>query len=54
MTLLSPTRTLAILGGEPAFPASLHLGRPNIGDRQQFMEDANQMFYNRIFYRGAE
>ena len=40
-------RRLAILGGEPAFDKPLHVGRPNIGDRQQFMEYANQMFDNR-------
>lgn len=29
---------LCIFGGEPAFHEKLHVGRPNIGDRQQFME----------------
>jgi dTDP-4-amino-4,6-dideoxygalactose transaminase len=28
----------AILGGEPAFPEPLHVGRPNIGDRDRLME----------------
>jgi len=37
---------LAILGGEPAFPSPLHVGRPNIGDREQFMAYAEQMFEN--------
>jgi dTDP-4-amino-4,6-dideoxygalactose transaminase len=40
-------RKLAILGGEPAFPAPLHVGRPNIGDREQFMTYTRQMFDNR-------
>jgi dTDP-4-amino-4,6-dideoxygalactose transaminase len=38
---------LAILGGEPAFPSPLHVGRPNIGDRALFMQYVNQMFDNR-------
>jgi dTDP-4-amino-4,6-dideoxygalactose transaminase len=29
---------LAILGGPPAFTDPLHVGRPNIGDRQRFFE----------------
>src|SRR5207253_7456544 len=29
---------LAIFGGAPAFPKSLHVGRPNIGNRQKFHE----------------
>lgn len=29
-------RDLAILGGEPAFAEALHVGRPNIGNRQNF------------------
>jgi dTDP-4-amino-4,6-dideoxygalactose transaminase len=28
---------LALFSGEPAFPETLHVGRPNIGDRQQLM-----------------
>jgi len=47
------TRPLAILGGEPAFAALLHVGRPNIGNRQQFMEYANQMFDNRWLSNGG-
>jgi dTDP-4-amino-4,6-dideoxygalactose transaminase len=44
----TPTpRRLAILGGEPAFKSPLHVGQPNIGDRQQFTEYVNQMFENR-------
>ncbi|HKX45420.1 MAG TPA: aminotransferase class I/II-fold pyridoxal phosphate-dependent enzyme, partial [Planctomycetota bacterium] len=28
---------LAVLGGEPAFPDKLHVGRPNLGDRERFL-----------------
>jgi dTDP-4-amino-4,6-dideoxygalactose transaminase len=38
---------LAIFGGEPAFQSPLHVGRPNIGDREQFMDYVNQIFDNR-------
>jgi dTDP-4-amino-4,6-dideoxygalactose transaminase len=40
-------RHLAVLGGKPAFDAPLHVGRPNIGDREQFMENVNRIFDNR-------
>lgn len=46
MTLYS-NRAPAILGGGPAFAAPLHVGRPNIGDRDLFMAYANQMFDGR-------
>jgi hypothetical protein len=29
---------LALLGGEPAFEAPLHVGRPNVGDRARLLE----------------
>ena len=29
---------LALFGGQPAFPDALHVGRPNIGNRQRFEE----------------
>jgi dTDP-4-amino-4,6-dideoxygalactose transaminase len=29
---------LAILGGQPAFPEALHVGRPNIGDRSRLLQ----------------
>lgn len=31
-------RVLAILGGEPAFRETLHVGRPNIGDRERLLQ----------------
>lgn len=40
-------RQLMLLGGEPAFAASLHVGRPNIGDRDRFFAHASRMFDNR-------
>jgi dTDP-4-amino-4,6-dideoxygalactose transaminase len=42
--LPSPSRRLAILGGEPLFPQPLHVGRPNIGSRAQFMDHVNRIF----------
>ena len=32
---------LAIFGSEPAFDEELHVGRPNIGDRQKLLERIN-------------
>lgn len=40
-------KELAILGGNPAFPEPLHVGRPNIGDRQQFLARLNEMLDRR-------
>jgi dTDP-4-amino-4,6-dideoxygalactose transaminase len=34
---------LAILGGQPTFAEAIHVGRPNIGDRQRFLTRANEM-----------
>ena len=38
---------LAILGGTPAFCSRLHVGRPNIGDRQQLLERINNILDGR-------
>jgi dTDP-4-amino-4,6-dideoxygalactose transaminase len=38
---------LAILGGRPAFTESLHVGRPNIGDRQKLLTRINDMLDRR-------
>ncbi|MDQ3849123.1 MAG: DegT/DnrJ/EryC1/StrS family aminotransferase [Actinomycetota bacterium] len=35
--LKSSLDELALLGGEPAFPEPLHVGRPNVGDRQAIL-----------------
>ena len=32
------SRHLAVLGGDPAFPERLHVGRPNLGSRERFLE----------------
>lgn len=37
------SRTLAALSGDPSFDRTLHVGRPNIGDREQLMERLNDM-----------
>jgi dTDP-4-amino-4,6-dideoxygalactose transaminase len=42
-----PTKRLAILGGSPSFSEPLHVGRPTIGDRRQFLAYVNQIFDNR-------
>ncbi|MFN7918905.1 MAG: DegT/DnrJ/EryC1/StrS family aminotransferase [Bryobacteraceae bacterium] len=38
---------LAVLGGEPAFRAPLHVGRPNLGDRQTFLQLVEQILDRR-------
>jgi dTDP-4-amino-4,6-dideoxygalactose transaminase len=38
---------LALFGGEAALDEALHVGRPNIGDREQFLERINEMFDQR-------
>jgi dTDP-4-amino-4,6-dideoxygalactose transaminase len=38
---------LAILGGEPAFTETVHVGRPNIGDRAQFLQRVNDILDRR-------
>jgi dTDP-4-amino-4,6-dideoxygalactose transaminase len=38
---------LAILGGSPAFQDLLHVGRPNIGNREQFLKRVNEIFDQR-------
>ena len=34
---------LALFGSSPAFPETLHVGRPNVGDREQFLERVGQI-----------
>ena len=36
-------KDLAILGGSPAFAEKLHVGRPNIGERQQLLKRINDV-----------
>jgi len=40
-------RDLAINGAAPAFSETVHVGRPNIGDRRAFMERVDAMFDRR-------
>lgn len=44
---------LAIFGGTPAFSAPLHVGRPNIGDRQRLLERINDILDNRWLTNGG-
>src|ERR1019366_6137407 len=41
------TNSLALLGSKPAFDATLHVGRPNIGDRAAFLARVNDMLDRR-------
>ncbi len=36
--------SLAVFGGEPAFPRPLHVGRPNLGHRDRFLQRVHEMF----------
>jgi len=40
---------LAINGAEPAFDSPLHVGRPNIGKREDFLARVNEIFDRRWF-----
>lgn len=42
-------RQLAALGGQPAFAEPLHVGRPNIGDRADFLDRVAAMLDRRWF-----
>lgn len=42
-------RELAILGGQPAFAEPLHVGRPNIGDRERLLARINDILDRRWF-----
>ena len=48
-TLVRKNVILAILGGSPAFLLPLHVGRPNLGDRQAMLQRVNEMFDRRWF-----
>jgi dTDP-4-amino-4,6-dideoxygalactose transaminase len=41
------TRQLAILGGTPAFDKPLHVGRPNIGDKQRLFQRFDDIYERR-------
>lgn len=38
---------LAVFGGKPAFDAKLHVGRPNLGDRERLLQRINDMLDRR-------
>ncbi|MFC0433956.1 DegT/DnrJ/EryC1/StrS aminotransferase family protein [Kutzneria buriramensis] len=38
---------LALFGGRPAFPAPVHIGVPNIGDRKRFLKSVNDILDRR-------
>lgn len=42
-------QTLALFGGSPAFSAPLHVGRPNLGDREHFLDRLNDILDRRWF-----
>lgn len=42
-------RTLAILGGTPAFAEPLHVGRPNLGNREHLLKRIEDMLDRRWF-----
>jgi len=44
MKTIRTASDLAINGAPPAFPEPLHVGRPNVGDRDAFMRMAGEMF----------
>lgn len=47
MAIKSKIEDLAVFGGQSAFAAKLHVGRPNLGDRQQLMQRINEMLDRR-------
>jgi dTDP-4-amino-4,6-dideoxygalactose transaminase len=46
-------RGLAVLGARPAFKNSLHVGRPNIGNRQRFLDRLNDVLDRRWLTNGG-
>lgn len=45
---------LAIFGGKPAFQNALHVGRPNIGDRQKFSERVDDILDRKWLTNGGK
>ena len=41
--------SLAIFGSSPAFSESLHVGRPNLGNREVMLRRVNEIFDRRWF-----
>lgn len=47
---MKPTiNSLAVCGGKPAFHEKLHVGSPNVGKREDFLNRVNQILDNRWF-----
>lgn len=47
MKVIKTTKDLAVSGAQPAFDQPLHVGRPNIGDREAFLKYAGEIFDRR-------
>lgn len=45
---------LAVFGGKPAFQNALHVGRPNIGNRQKFTERVNDILDRKWLTNGGK
>jgi dTDP-4-amino-4,6-dideoxygalactose transaminase len=50
---LKPVKDLAILGGRPAFASHLHVGRPNIGNREALFERIGTILDTRWLSNGG-
>lgn len=48
-----PKHNLALLGGTPAFAEVVHVGRPNIGNRDRFLERINTVLDTRRLSNGG-
>jgi dTDP-4-amino-4,6-dideoxygalactose transaminase len=46
-------KELAICGGVPAFKEKLHVGRPNIGNREHLLKRINQLLDNKWLTNGG-
>ena len=50
----TPNRQLALLKGKPAFLEPLHVGRPNIGNREKFAERVDDLLSRRWLTSGGD
>jgi dTDP-4-amino-4,6-dideoxygalactose transaminase len=53
MSLKTAVGDLAIFGGIPAFKDALHVGQPNIGNREKFIAQINDIFDRRWLTNGG-
>src|SRR5262245_61594639 len=51
--MAQPLHALAIFGGAPAFAEKLHVGRPNVGDRERLFERINGILDRRWLTNGG-